>query len=312
MSGSQFYWTNLLGWFDTDKAARNMGGSETTNWLRTLPFVVCHIMCFAVIWVGISPVAVGVAILMYGLRMFAITGFYHRYFSHRSFKTSRTCQFFFALIGCMAVQRGPLWWAAHHRVHHRFSDDEKDVHSPKHQGFFWSHVGWFTCDVHFPTQYERVKDFARYPELRLLNRFDTLVPILYGFGLYFLGAALAHWQPQWGTSGMQMLVWGFFISTVCLWHVTFCVNSMAHMFGKRRYNTADDSRNNWWIALLTLGEGWHNNHHHFPASARQGFFWWEIDITYYVLKAMAAVRLVWDLKPVPEVIRYRHLEKVSS
>jgi stearoyl-CoA desaturase (delta-9 desaturase) len=237
------------------------------------------------------------------LRLVAITGFYHRYFSHRTFRTSRALQFVFAVLGTMAVQRGPLWWAAHHRHHHAHADEADDSHSPAQHGFWWSHVGWFMNRSNFRTRSEMIRDLMRYPELRFLDRFDIVPPIALAALLFFGGNALADAYPQLGTSGAQLLIWGFFISTVVLHHVTFTVNSLAHRFGRRRYATRDDSRNNWWIALLTFGEGWHNNHHHFPGSVRQGFYWWEIDLTYYLLRAMAACGLIWDLKTVPARFR---------
>jgi stearoyl-CoA desaturase (delta-9 desaturase) len=203
------------------------------------------------------------------------------------------------LIGASSVQRGPLWWAAHHRNHHRHADTEQDVHSPKVHGFWWSHVGWFLTRSGFRTDWQRIRDLARFPELRLLDRFDTLVPVALAAVLFGIGALLERYAPQLGTSAGQMLVWGFFISTVALFHATVTINSLAHKFGKRRFETRDHSRNNLWLALLTFGEGWHNNHHFFPGSARQGFRWWEIDLTYYGLRLMAALRLVYDLKPVP-------------
>jgi stearoyl-CoA desaturase (delta-9 desaturase) len=231
--------------------------------------------------------------------MFAITGFYHRYFSHKAFKTSRPMQFLFGLIGATSVQRGPLWWAAHHRNHHRHSDTELDVHSPVRHGFLWSHMGWFLTRAGFRTDRSRIKDLLRFPELRLLDRFDILVPVALAAALFLLGNWLESNHPGLGTSGPQLLVWGFFVSTVVLFHATVTINSLAHRFGSRRYETSDDSRNNWWLALITFGEGWHNNHHHFPGSARQGFRWWEIDLTYYVLRLLSLFGLVWDLKPVP-------------
>lgn len=294
---------NVVRWFDADSTAVDVSASEAFNWWRCIPFIMVHLACLAVIWVGWSWTAVAVAIFLYVLRMFAITAFYHRYFSHRSFKASRFVQFVFAVIGCTAVQRGPLWWAAHHRGHHRHSDSERDIHSPHYKGFLWSHFGWFTCDVHFPTNYDKVKDFKDYGELRWLNRYDMVVPFLFAVLIFALGAALQHLAPQLGTNGWQLLVWGFFISTVAVWHVTFSVNSLAHLFGSRPYDTDDTSRNNWWLALLTMGEGWHNNHHRFPGAARQGFRWWEFDMTYYILKFMAAVGLIWDLRAVPERIK---------
>lgn len=294
----------LLGWFDNQAAAS--GSSEDdrrVDWLRTLPFIALHLGCLAVIWVGVSPTAVAVAVVLYGLRMFAITGFYHRYFSHKAFSTSRLVQFLFAAVAASAVQRGPLWWAAHHRHHHIHADDEHDAHSPRQRGFFWSHMGWFLCRDNFNTRIELVKDWARYPELRFLDRFDIVVPAVLAVTLFGAGEMLENFYPQLGTDGPQLLVWGFVISTIVLYHATFTVNSLAHVWGYRRYATRDDSRNNPWLALLTLGEGWHNNHHHYPATVRQGFFWWEFDPTYYLLRLMAGCRLVWSLKPLPSGVR---------
>ncbi len=293
---------SLTAWVDSDAAAQALEPNASFNWFRCLPFLLCHLACVMVVWVGWSPTALLVALGLYLLRMFAITGFYHRYFSHRSFKTSRAFQFVFALIGCTAVQRGPLWWAAHHRHHHRFSDTERDVHSPARQGLVWSHCAWFTTNLHFPTAYAKIKDFARFPELRFLNRYDILVPIGFACAIAATGWLLGLFLPQLGTNGPQLLCWGFFISTVAVWHATFLVNSLAHLFGSRRYETRDDSRNNLAIALLTLGEGWHNNHHRYPASTRQGFYWWELDLTYYLLKLFQWLGLVWDLKAVPEAV----------
>jgi stearoyl-CoA desaturase (delta-9 desaturase) len=232
--------------------------------------------------------------------MFAITGFYHRYFSHKAFKTPRFWQFIFGAIGNASVQRGPLWWAAHHRHHHRFTDQEQDVHSPSRHGFWWSHIGWLTSRANFRTNYKYVAEWAKYPELRWLNRFDTVIPILLALILYLFGAILERFAPQLGTNGMQLVIWGFFISTVVLLHATVTINSFDHMYGSRRYNTPDTSRNNALLALITLGEGWHNNHHHFAVSARQGFFWWEIDMTYYLLVVMSWLGIVSDLRTVPE------------
>lgn len=292
----------LARWLDTgidDSDATQDHTDRRIDWLRVVPFIGMHIACLLVFWVGVSPVAVIVALAMYAVRMFAITGFYHRYFSHRTFRTSRLVQFVFALIGASSVQRGPLWWAAHHRNHHRHADTERDVHSPEVHGLWWSHVGWFLTRSGFRTDWQRIRDLTRFPELRLLDRFDTLVPIALAAALFGIGALLERVAPQLGTSAGQMLVWGFFVSTVVLFHATVTINSLAHRFGKRRFETRDHSRNNLWLALLTFGEGWHNNHHFFPGSARQGFRWWEIDMTYYGLRLMAALRLVYDLKPVP-------------
>ena len=287
-------------WFDTSAAAEvDEAREDRIDWLRAAPFVAMHLACLGVIRVGVSPVALAVAAALYALRMFALTGFYHRYFSHRTFQTSRAVQFVFALIGASCVQRGPLWWAAHHRQHHRVTDTPADPHSPRVHGFLWSHVGWFLTPRNFRTDLTRVPDLAKYPELRWLDRFDIAVPLLLAVAMYGLGALLQQVAPQLGTSGGQMLVWGFFVSTIVLFHATVTINSLAHRFGRRRYATKDDSRNNLWLALLTFGEGWHNNHHFFPGSSRQGFRWWEVDMTWYGLKLMAMLGLVRGLKPVP-------------
>jgi len=293
----------LVHWIDTSHAIEG-GDPDRIDWLRVLPFLGMHLACVGVFFVGASPVALWTAAAMYALRMFAITGFYHRYFSHRAFRTSRALQFGFALLGAASVQRGPLWWAAHHRHHHRHADTERDVHSPRH-GFWRSHVGWLMTARNFATNHEAVKDLGRFPELRWLDRYDIAVPVLLAAALAAFGAWLG---PAHGTSGAQMLVWGFFVSTVVLLHVTVTINSLAHRFGRRRFATADDSRNNWLLALLTFGEGWHNNHHHFPGSVRQGYAWWEVDLTWYALRAMAAVGLVWDLKTMPAALRHARLE----
>ena len=294
-------WRTLLTWFDNDAAAVQADDvpARGIDWPRMLPFVAMHLGCFAVIWVGMSTVAVLTAVGLYALRMFAITGFYHRYFSHNAYRTSRAAQFVFALVGATGVQRGALWWASQHRHHHVHSDQPDDVHSARQHGFFWSHMGWFMARENFATRRERVERLLQYPELRFLDRYDALVPLLFALTLYGAREALAHFAPALQTSGWQMVVWGFCLSTVVLYHATFTINSLTHRFGRRRYATRDDSRNNLWLALLTFGEGWHNNHHHFPGSVRQGFFWWEIDMTYYGLRLLAALGIIWDLKEVP-------------
>ncbi|MFT3805993.1 acyl-CoA desaturase [Arenimonas sp.] len=293
---------SLVRWFDTSRAPdADPVAAHDIDWLRVVPFIGLHLACLAVFWVGASWFALTMAFALYGMRMFAITGFYHRYFSHKAFRTSRTTQFLFAMLGAACVQRGPLWWAAHHRHHHRHADTEQDLHSPRH-GFFRSHMGWFLTPAAFRTRLEALPDLLDFPELRWLDRFDILVPIALAASLYLLGDSLQAHAPSLGTDGPQLLVWGFFVSTVALFHATVTINSLAHRWGSRRYATRDDSRNNWLLALLTFGEGWHNNHHHFPGSARQGFRWWEIDLTYYGLRLMCSLGLVWDLRPVPPTL----------
>ena len=295
---------SLRRWFDSaDDMALDDARDDRIDWLRAVPFAAMHLACLGVIWVGVSPIAVTIAGVLYAVRMFALTGFYHRYFSHKAFRTSRVVQFVFAAIGATCVQRGPLWWAAHHRNHHRHTDTHLDPHSPRHHGFWRSHMGWFLTPRGFRTDASVIGDLRRFAELRVLDRFDIVLPVLLAVGLYLLGDWLEHARPTLGTNGPQMLVWGFFVSTVVLFHATVTINSLAHRFGTRRFDTRDDSRNNAWLALITFGEGWHNNHHRFPGSARQGFRWWEVDVTWYVLRAMAAVGLVRDLKPVPASLR---------
>ncbi len=289
---------SIVRWFDAWAVdVREDEDPRRVDWARIVPFIVLHLSCALFLVVGWSWTAVVFAALFYAVRMFAITAFYHRYFSHRAFQTSRKVQLCFAILGSMAIQRGPLWWAAHHRSHHRHSDEEGDVHSPDREGFWWSHLGWVVAQKNFRTRIELVRDLARYPELRFLDRFDILVPLLLIPAIYFLGAGLE--ALGLGGGGFQLLVWGFSISTVALYHLTFCVNSVAHRMGSRRYETNDKSRNNALLALFTLGEGWHNNHHHYPGSARQGFVWWEVDFSYYALRSLAALGLVWNLRPVP-------------
>lgn len=293
----------VLRWFDNSAKPSETGDADRIDWLRVVPFIGLHLACLGVFWVGMSWFAASVALALYALRMFAITGFYHRYFSHKAFKTSRPMQFLFAAIGATSVQRGPLWWAAHHRHHHRHSDQPGDLHSPVQHGFFRSHMGWFLTRHAFATDSTAISDLARYPELRLIDRFDIVMPVVLAAALFALGGWLETAAPALETNAPQLLVWGFFVSTVVLFHATVTINSLAHQVGSRRFDTRDNSRNNWWLALLTFGEGWHNNHHHFPGSARQGFRWWEIDMTYYGLKLMSWLGLIWGLKPVPAGLR---------
>lgn len=298
------WWQDVLCWFDTEAGQSNAdpGLNRKVNRMRCIPFFALHALCLGAIFTGVSLAAVVVCMSLYFIRMFAITAFYHRYFAHKSFRTSRGWQFFFAALGNSAAQRGPLWWAAHHRKHHKHSDSHEDLHSPVAHGFWFSHVGWFTCNEGFSTDHEAVKDWAQYPELRWLNRFDMVAPAILAMMTWVLGAVLEAHQPQWGTNGAQMFVWGFCISTVLLFHGTFTINSLGHVWGRRRFKTRDQSRNNLLLALLTLGEGWHNNHHRFAASARQGFYWWEIDLTYYLLLGLRQLGIVTDLKPVPSKV----------
>lgn len=295
--------TALGQWIDSDYvpegADQVRNEPDRVDWIRCIPFIILHLGCFGALWVGVSPVAVWTAVALYFLRMFAVTGIYHRYFSHKTYSTSRFGQFLLALWGGTTVQRGPLWWAFHHRHHHQHSDEAEDAHSPHVHGFWWSHIGWITSRRNFPTDYSKVKDLAKYPELVWLNRFDTVVPLVFALAIWAVGWFLEVHAPGLHTTRWQMLVWGFFISTTALFHGTSCINSMAHLMGRRRFNTGDDSRNSWILAFITLGEGWHNNHHRYQSATRNGFYWWEFDPTYYGLRLLSWTRFIWGLKPVP-------------
>ena len=293
----------LRRWIDSSAGGEDLRGDQRgIDWPRVVPFVLMHAGCLGVIWVGWSWFAVAVAALLYAVRMFAITAFYHRYFAHRAFRASRGWQFAFAVLGASAVQRGPLWWAAHHRHHHAHSDKPGDAHSALQDGFLWSHMGWFLARENFATRSHLVRDLARYPELRWLDRYDVAVPAALFVALWTLGAWLEAAHPALGTGPWQLVVWGFCISTVVLFHATFVINSLAHRWGSRRYDIPDQSRNNPVLALITFGEGWHNNHHRYPSAARQGFYWWEFDLSWYGLRVLAALGVVRDLRPVPRSV----------
>jgi len=281
--------------------------SNKVEWFRCLPFIVIHVLAVSAFFYPVTLYCILLAVASYSLRMFTITAFYHRYFSHRSFKTGRVVQFIGAFIACSSGQRGPLWWAAHHRRHHRHSDTDQDIHSPHAKGVFWSHTLWFMTDYAVPTLLKEIPDWLKFPELRFINRFDWIPVLVLGYGCYLLGSWDWFYSVT-GLNGLSTFIWGFLVPTVFLYHATFAVNSISHLFGKKRFDTGDESRNNSLVAFLTFGEGWHNNHHFFPGSARQGFFPGEIDITYYVLKLMSFLGLVHDLRPVPAWVK----EKAQS
>jgi stearoyl-CoA desaturase (delta-9 desaturase) len=304
---ARFGWRGVWSWLTSDVSDDSLDpiDDDRIDWPRAVPFIALHVGCLAIFWVGFSWTALAVCLGAYALRMFFITGFYHRYFAHRAFKTSRPFQLVMAALGCTAGQRGPLWWAAHHRHHHGHADAHDDAHSPEQHGLLWAHTGWFLTRGNFATRWRFVRDWARYPELRWLNRWDWVPLVVFAVALYGLGAALAAHAPRLGTSGPQLLVWGFFVSTVLVYHATYTINSLAHAFGHRRFATRDSSRNNFWLSLITLGEGWHNNHHHYPATVRQGFYWWELDPTWYGLIALSWVGLIRDLRRVPRAALQR-------
>ncbi|HTU12144.1 MAG TPA: acyl-CoA desaturase [Allosphingosinicella sp.] len=264
-------------------------GVDDIVYPSALPFVAVHLGGLAAIWTGVTWPSILLCVTLYWLRMFAVTAGYHRYFSHRSFSTSRPFQFILAFLAQTTAQKSVLWWATKHRHHHLWSDTVRDVHAPRHTGFLYSHFGWIFARSHFEADLDQVPDLARYPELRWLHRFEVLPAVLLGAFCLFV-------------AGWPGFVVGFLWSTVLVYHATFCINSLAHVRGRRRYVTGDDSRNNLGLALLTMGEGWHNNHHAYSSSARQGFRWWEIDLTYYILWLLARFGIVWNLKQPPRKV----------
>ncbi len=255
----------------------------------SIPFWAIHLAAMAgVALSGWSWRGFLLAIGMYYLRMFFLTAGYHRYFSHRTYKTSRAFQLILAVMGQTCAQMGALWWASNHRAHHKYSDKPGDLHSPVLRGFWWAHMGWFLAGDDNETDFSRITDFAKYPELVWLNQRSVglLPPTIMAIVCGMIG-------------GFHGLLWGFFVSTVLLWHGTFTINSLAHIIGRRRYDTTDDSRNHWALAVITMGEGWDNNHHYHQSSTAQGFFWWELDPSYYILRGLAALGIVWDLRKPP-------------
>lgn len=280
---------------------------DRVEWLRCVPYILIHLGSLLVFFTPFAWPCLVALLVSYSARMFAITAFYHRYFSHRTFHTSRIVQFIGAFVACASGQRGPLWWAAHHRMHHRHSDTDKDSHSPHHKNFLWSHTLWFMTDYALPTFLKEIPDWVKYKELRFINRYDWIAVLALALGCYFLGewSVFQNWT---GMSGLSLLGWGFFLPTVLLYHATFSVNSLTHMFGKKKYETGDESRNNWFVSIITFGEGWHNNHHFFPGSARQGFTPWEFDPTYYCLKFLSFFGLVRNLRPVPAWVKNKALD----
>ena len=263
-----------------------------------VPLLLLHLCCALIVVVGVSKAALVVFALATFLRCFGITAGFHRLLAHKAYKTSRTFQFVICMFGTLAGQNGPLWWVGHHRHHHRFADTARDLHSPR-QGLLWSHVGWLFSPACVEVRSALVPDLRRLAELQFLEKHYYAVHLLFALLLVGLGEACATWRPQWGTDGFQLLVWGSVVSMVCSYHMIWSANSLGHKFGRRRFNTRDNSRNNFLVALLTLGDGWHNNHHYLPGSARHGFLWWELDLNYLILKLLAHLGLVWDLKEPP-------------
>lgn len=273
---------------------------------QEIAFAIVHLLPLGAIWTGATWFDWLLCALLYFGRMFWITGGYHRYFSHKSYKTSRWFQFVIAFMAQTSAQKGALWWAAHHRHHHRHSDQPEDPHSMKLYGFWYSHVGWIIGPDYKETDYKTIGDYAKYPELVWLNKHYLVPPVILALTVMALGAWVNGGSPllMFTHYGFSTLFIGFFLSTVILYHATFSINSIMHKFGNQRYKSGDESRNSLWLALLTMGEGWHNNHHYYEVAARQGFFWWEVDITYYILRVFGWMGLIWDIREVPDHIKY--------
>ena len=248
-------------------------------------FAALHLAAIGVFFVPFRWQYLGLLLAMYVMRMFGVTAGYHRYFSHRSYKLNRFSQFLLAVLAQSSGQKSVLWWAAHHRRHHRHSDKQPDVHSPGLRGFWWAHAGWVISNDYDNYDPGLIRDFGKFPELRWLDRYHWVPTVLLGAAIYLFG-------------GLGAFLWGYALSTVLLYHATFCINSLAHVWGTRRFDTADESRNNFALALITLGEGWHNNHHRFMHSCRQGILWWEVDFTYYGLRILNWLGIARELRGV--------------
>lgn len=267
-----------------------------------MDFIGIHLVPLLAIFTHVTAFDWILCAALYVVRMFFVTGGYHRYFSHRSYKTSRFFQFILAFGAQSSFQKGAIWWAANHRIHHKHSDTPEDPHSAKIYGFWYAHIGWIMGPEHKPTRFDLIKD-VKEKELFWLNKYHWVPPVILAAVVYFVGnkvngAGWFDWQ-----AGLSTLFIGFFLSTILLFHGTFTINSLMHKIGKPRYKTGDESKNNLILALVTLGEGWHNNHHYYQSATRQGFYWWEIDITYYVLRMLSLFGIVWDIRGVPQKVK---------
>ena len=268
----------------------------------SFPLIFMHLGCLSIFFVPFEKELIILFFIIYSLHVFTLTAGFHRYFSHNSFKTSRVFQFILAFLGTMAAQKDPLWWASHHRLHHAHADTELDPHSARNKGFWWAHMGWIMENKTGQTNLNKINDFRKFPELVWLNKYPFIPPILLVIILYITGLILGVVIPEPNFSGLQFIAYGFFLSTVAVYHVTFSINSVAHKFGNKRYSTKDDSVNNWFLAILSGGEGWHNNHHRYAVCTRQGFKWWEVDLTYYILRVLQKLKIVWDIREPPKSI----------
>jgi stearoyl-CoA desaturase (delta-9 desaturase) len=259
---------------------------------KKLSFVVFWVVQFSAFLIFVVPFSGGLIALWavsHFLRAIGLTLAFHRYFAHRSFQMNRAARFVWTFIGTAAMQKGPLWWAGHHVNHHRYADRDGDPHSPMVSGVYYAHIGWFLNDAkhdRLEASNPVIRDFSKAPEIVWLNNFFFVPPLLLAIGMYLFG-------------GMTWLVWGFCLPTMTLAHATFAINTVNHMFGSRRFDTIDESRNNPLTAVFAVGEGWHNNHHRYQRAARNGFYWWEFDPTWYVIRLMQSVGIAWDVKAVP-------------
>lgn len=276
-------------------------GWKNIHWRSVIELLFIHIGALSVFYVGVSKVAFISFLIVDILGGFFVTVILHRYFTHRCFETSRIPQFIFGLLSLTVLQRGPLWWVSHHRRHHHFTDTDDDPHTPK-KGFFYSHLGWLMTLNEASTDKDHVKDWIRFPELIWLDRLEWLAPVFMILSAFYFGVIINHFFPHLGTSGLQMIVWLVCIPTMLVLHGSCLVNSCLHTFGYRRFNTPDNSRNALLFTLISFGEGFHNNHHRYHDSCCQGIEWWEIDITYYMIKLLAKIGIIWNLRMFPDSV----------
>lgn len=278
--------------------------SESVGIIRFRIFLV-HFATLGVFFVPWNGRIVLWAAITYFFRVFAWEAGSHRYFSHRSYKTSRVFQSVLAVLAAASGQRGPIWWAASHRAHHRTSDTPDDPHSPVHRGFWHAHLGWVLDSGNADTNLDHAKDLARFPELVWINKYHYVFPYILLLAIFCVG----QYTNAFGATGQGLAAtfWIFFLSTVLSLHATFAVNTLTHgikpgLINQRRYATDDTTTNNWLLCIPTMGASWHNNHHRYMNAARAGFHWWQLDLAYLVLRVLAALRIVWDLKAVPSHI----------
>ena len=265
------------------------------NVSRVATAIVVHLVAmtapFVYSWWGLMFFVLSTFVIL----QFGLTLGYHRLLSHRSYQTHPVVRRIFATLGCLSAQAGPISWAATHRFHHRHADGDQDPHSPK-QGLAWAHMIWVF--YHHPelrkASFILAGDLSSDPFLCFLERHRSCVNGVFALGVFGLGIIII---DGW-VGGVSLLVWGVCLRVVVLWHLTFLVNSAAHTWGYRNYRTPDQSRNLWWLALLLLGDGWHNNHHADPRAAAHGHRWFELDITYAMIAIMAKLGLVWSVRPV--------------